>query len=406
MELKKWKQFCLCGMGGSFPADAEPADALFSPLVFLVNRDPLRSRGWFAVSSVEELSEPEGCSVLLPPRPCEAPKELQAFVREHGATVLNTAFANAFPFLASSKKQAGLRVTLVGLGDVGGTLLTALKLLGRELAEIRIFDPNEAQCRRYEAELNQVLSLDDAPLPRVTICPQEALFDCDLFLFTASRGVPAVGAEVKDVRMAQFERNRDMLSAYAKAARDAGFRGLFCQISDPVDQLARIVFLQSNRDEAGRFDAKGLLPEQVQGFGLGVMAARAEYYAAQMGIAFSEGRVFGPHGNDLIVANHPTEYDQTLSEVLTKATVTANLRVRELGFKPYIAPALSSAAVSILRLVRGQTHYGAVPMGGAYFGCRNRMTAQGLSVLREPLHPVLYARLRTVHHSLEDFCYD
>ncbi len=406
MELKKWKQFCLCGMGGSFPADAEPADALFSPLVFLLNRDPLRSRGWFAVSSMEELSEPEGCSVLLPPRPCEAPKELQAFVREHGATVLNTAFANAFSFLASSKKQAGLRVTLVGLGDVGGTLLTALKLLGRELAEIRIFDPNEAQCRRYEAELNQVLSLDDAPLPRVTLCPQEALFDCDLFLFTASRGVPAVGAEVKDVRMAQFERNRDMLFSYAKAARDAGFRGLFCQISDPVDQLARIVFLQSNRDEAGRFDAKGLLPEQVQGFGLGVMAARAEYYAAQMGIAFSEGRVFGPHGNDLIVANHPTEYDQTLSEALTKATATANLRVRELGFKPYIAPALSSAAVSILRLVRGQTHYGAVPMGGAYFGCRNRMTAQGLSVLREPLHPALYARVQAVQHSLEDFFYD
>ena len=277
MELKKWKQFCLCGMGGSFPTDAEPADFLFSPLVFLVNRDPLRSRGWFAVSSVEELSEPEDCSVLLPPRSCEATKELQAFVREHGATVLNTAFVNAFPFLASSKKQAGLRVTLVGLGDVGGTLLTALKLLGRELAEIRIFDPNEAQCRRYEAELNQVLSLDDTSLPRVTLCPQEALFDCDLFLFTASRGVPAVGAEVKDVRMAQFERNRDMLSAYAKAARDAGFRGLFCQISDPVDQLARVVFLQSNRDEAGRFDAKGLLPEQVQGFGLGVMAARAEY---------------------------------------------------------------------------------------------------------------------------------
>ena len=406
MELKKWKQFCLCSMGGSFPADAEPADALFSPLVFLVHRDPLRSRGWFAVSSVEELYEAEDCSVLLPPRHCAAPGELRSFVQAHGATVLNTAFANAFSFLAAEKKQTALRVTLVGLGDVGGTLLTALTLLGRELSEIRIFDPNEAQCRRYEAELNQVLSLDDTPLPRVTICPQEALFDCDIFLFTASRGVPAVGTEIKDVRMAQYERNRDMLSAYAKAARNAAFRGLFCQISDPVDQLARVVFLHSNRDETGHFDAKGLLPEQIQGFGLGVMAARAEYFAAQMGIDFSEGRVFGPHGNDLIVANHPTAYDESLSETLTKATVTANLRVRELGFKPYIAPALSSAAVSILRLVRGQTHYGAVPMGGAYFGCRSRRTAQGLSVIREPLHPALYARIKAVQHSLEDFCYD
>lgn len=406
MELKKWKHFCLCGMGGTFPSDAEPTDSLFSPLVFLVDRDPLRSRGWFAVSSVEELYEAENCSVLLPPPPREAPEMLRSFVKEQGATVLNTAFANAFSFLAAEKKRAALRVTLVGLGDVGGTLLTALKLLGRELAEIRIFDPNESQCRRYEAELNQVLNLDDTPMPRVTICPQETLFDCDLFLFTASRGVPAVGTEVKDVRMAQYERNRDMLSAYAKAARNAGFRGLFCQISDPVDQLARVVFLHSNRDEAGRFDAKGLLPEQIQGFGLGVMAARAEYYAAQMGIAFSEGRVFGPHGNDLIVANHPIAYDESLSQTLTEAAVTANLRVRSLGFKPYIAPALSSAAISILRLVRGQTHYGAVPMGGAYFGCQSRMTTQGLSVVREALHPALYARIQAVQHSLEDFCYD
>ena len=38
-----------------------------------------------------------------------------------------------------------------------------------------------------------------------------------------------------------------------------------------------------------------------------------------------------------------------------------NLRVRELGFKPYIAPGLSSAAVSILQLLRGQVHFGAVP---------------------------------------------
>ena len=42
-------------------------------------------------------------------------------------------------------------------------------------------------------------------LPPVTVCREENLFDCDLFLFTASRGVPAVGAAVADVRMAQYE---------------------------------------------------------------------------------------------------------------------------------------------------------------------------------------------------------
>lgn len=406
MELKTWKNFCLCGMGGAFPAEAQKVDALFSPLVFLVHRDPMRSRGWFAISSIDELYEQEDCSVLLPPCAYPASEQLRKFVSKNGATVLNTAFANAFAFLATEKKHTALRATLVGLGDVGGTLLTALKLLGREFSELRIYDPNEAQCRRYEMELNQVLSLDGSALPRVTICSRENLFDCDIFLFTASRGVPAVGAEVSDVRMAQFERNRDMLSAYAKMARDAGFLGLFCQISDPVDQLARIVFLHSNRDERNNYDAKGLLPEQVQGFGLGVMAARASYYASNRGFDFSCGRVYGPHGGGLIAANHPTSYDAALSETLTQDTVSANLRVRELGFKPYIAPALSSAAISILRLIRGQMHYGAVPMGGAYFGCQSRMTAQGLSVLREPLHPALYGRIQAVHKMLEDFSYD
>lgn len=406
MELKRWKQFCLCGMGGTFPPGAQNADRLFSPLVLLIERDPMRSRGWFAISSIDELYEAEDCAVLLPYERHEASEALREFIAAHGATVLNTAFANAFPFLAAEKKKTGLRVTLVGLGDVGGTLLIALKLLGRELSELRIYDPNEAQCRRYEAELNQVLSVDDTPLPRVTLCPRESLFDCDVFLFTASRGVPAVGAEVADVRMAQYARNRDMLKDYARQARQAGFQGLFCQISDPVDQLSRVVFLHSNRDDTGSFDAHGLLPEQIQGFGLGVMAARAAYTAERMGIDFSHGRVFGPHGSGLIVANHPVSYDAVCSDALTRETVTANIRVRELGFKPYIAPALSSAAASILRLLRGQVHYGAVPIGGAYFGCRSRMTAQGLAVVREALHPTLFARIQAEHRRLEDFCYD
>ena len=44
MELKQWHGFCLCPLGGACPPDAAPADAPFSPLVFLVRRDTLRSR--------------------------------------------------------------------------------------------------------------------------------------------------------------------------------------------------------------------------------------------------------------------------------------------------------------------------------------------------------------------------
>ena len=136
------------------------------------------------------------------------------------------------------------------------------------------------------------------------------------------------------------------------------------------------------------------------------MAARAAYYAKKLGADFTKGRVYGPHGAQLLVANHPTKYDEALSTKLTELTVHANLQIRDLGFKPYIAPAISSAAVSILRLLRGWEHFGAVPMGKAYFGCRSRMTPLGLSITREPLHPVLIQKLSTVHRSLEAFSYD
>lgn len=406
MEFRSWKGFCLCDLGGGFPPEAARVNAPFAPLVFLVRRDPLKSRGCFAVENTAQIMEPENACALLPNEAPAALPGVETFVREKGATVLNTAFARAFDHLARPQKKSGLTATLVGLGDVGGTLLIALKLLGRELSRIAIYDPNEALCRRYEVELNQVLPPDGAPLPEIAICSQERLFDCDLFLFTASRGVPPVGSDVQDVRMAQFARNREMLAGYARRARETAFGGLFCQISDPVDQLCRAVFLESNRDASGAFDAAGLLPEQVRGFGLGVMAARAAYNAKNDGIDFSGGRVYGPHGADLIVANHPQNYDEALSARLTQETVTANLRVRELGFKPYIAPALSSAAVSLLRLVRGEVCCSAIPMGGAYFGCRSRTTSAGILTQREALHPALFRKIEEVQQRLERFSYD
>ena len=406
--LKRWNDICLWSEEDLFPADAVPTEELFAPLVILVRRDGLKSRGLWAVRALEEVYEEESVSCLTPVA-AGGEGELAAFVACHGACVANVAFTRVFEMLPVflTPKREGLRVTLVGLGDVGGTVLTGLKLLGREIEEIAVYDPNEAMCRRYEMELNQVLPEHDGqPMPRVSVCPQEKLFDCDVFIFTASRGVPALNSGVADVRMAQFEANRAMLDTYAKLARAANFKGLFCQVSDPVDHLAREVFLCSNRDEDGNFDFAGLLPEQVQGFGLGVMAARAAYYAREEDVPFAEGRVYGPHGQGLVVANCADGgYDDAVSRRLTDLTRTANLQVRELGFKPYIAPGLSSAAVSILRLLRGEEHYGAVPLGGAYFGCVSRMTRGGVLLRREKICEELLQRLEETHRVLREFDY-
>ena len=407
MLLKQWNGFCLAAEDAAlFPQEAEPCGQAAAPLVFLVRRDPMKTRGLYPIRDLAELEETEDIRCLRPPVPAEG--TLADFVRAHGACVLNTAFSNAFSVLRtwSAAKADGLVLTLVGLGDVGGTALLALKLMGHAFAKIRIFDPNQAQCARYEMELDQVLSVDGRALPEIVVCGEEELFDCDIFAFTASRGVPGLDTKVQDVRMAQYEANRSMAGAYARMARQAGFTGLFCQISDPVDHLSRSVFLQSNRRQDGTYDFAGLLPEQVQGFGLGVMAARCAYYARQLGLEEKTLRVYGPHGQGLVCANScAAGYDAELSAELTEKTRTANLRVRELGFKPYLAPALSSAAVSLIQLVQGQMHYGAVPLGGAYFGCVSRMTRFGPEIRREELAPALAEKLEQTRRTLEAFAY-
>ena len=63
------------------------------------------------------------------------------------------------------------------------------------------------------------------------------------------------------------------------------------------DPLCRAVLEESNRDETGRWDGGGLFSHQVRGFGLGVMQARAMYYARKeprFAAFLTEGRTYGP----------------------------------------------------------------------------------------------------------------
>ena len=81
-------------------------------------------------------------------------------------------------------------------------------------------------------------------------------------------------------------------------------------------------------------------------------------------------------------------------------------RMRMVTWRAYLVrKTLSSAAASLLRLVRGQEHYGAVPLGGAYFGCVSRMTRFGPELRREALAPALRAELEKTYAALEAFEY-
>lgn len=295
------------------------------------------------------------------------------------------------------------RVNILALGDVGTTMLIGLRLMGADvISEIGICDIRPENCERLVREINQIRFPDGEPeLPPVMIVTEEELFDTDVFIFCASRGVPDLGKEKDpdfDVRMAQLDANRGIIEHYAGLARKAEYKGLIAVVSDPVDNLC-----------AAFLDASGLEPWQFRGYGLGVMNARAAYYAERdekFSSYLSEGRAFGPHGQDLVIANSIENYDDELSRELTDLTTGANLEVRALGFKPYIAPAMSSAAISTLLTLRGEWNYGSLYLGdenrGAFLGIRSRYDGDKWDYEDPELPDKLYERIRDSYIRLCD----
>lgn len=355
------------------------------PIYYLVEGDPILGRGSFKVNAPGQLLAPHSLEVLdasrLPQLELDAP--LAAALEAGQLTAVNTGRMGWESILAAAPNTGKKRVHILAIGDVGSTLLTGLKLLGGDvISTIGICDLSDQITARWEFEMGQInLPWDYNAFPDVEVVKPENLFDCDVFVFVASKGIPPVGSQVKDVRMAQFENNAAIVKTYARMARKANFQGLWCAVSDPVDPLAKTAYLESNKDEDGNWDGKGLRPEQVQGYGLGVMNARAAYFAKKdekLASFLTEGRSFGPHGTGLFIANSIENYNEEISQELTHKTVTANLVMREIGFKPYVAPALSSGALSILLTLRGEWHCGSVFLDGIFMGCKNRYTPAGV----------------------------
>lgn len=374
-------------------------------LTWLFDREPGSCRASFLVNSQALLSAKEESVSWLNENELDGKafegelpgwgKELIAAGKVRAVNVSHPRFEEILSWKPMEGKK---RVHVLAIGDVGSMLLTGLHLLGGDvISKIGICDISDQVTARWEFEENQIAyPWDYDALPEVEVVTQENLFDCDVFVFVASKGIPPVGSGVKDVRMYQFENNSKIIGHYAKMAREKQFKGLFCAVSDPVDPLAKTAFLESNKNEAGELDYMGLLPEQIQGFGLGVMNARAAYYAKRderFKQFLTEGRSFGPHGQDLVIADSIENYNDALSKELTELTVTANLHMRAIGYKPFVAPAFSSGALSILLALRGEWHCGSVFLGGIYMGVKNRYTKHGLETEMLPLPDALYERI-------------
>ena len=367
-----------CSFNGNLSYEKAEMPHPGTPLTFLFEREPGTGRDSFKVNSPLLLfQEAENVSWLssrkleaqAAKKNCELDEAVEAAITQDVMRAVNRLHPDFETILAEKPQKTKKRVHVLAIGDVGSTLLTGLHLLGGDcISSIGICDISDKVTARWEFEENQIAypwSYDE--LPEVDVVKPEDLFKCDVFVFVASKGIPPVG-------------------------------------SDPVDPLAKTAWLESNKDENGVLDLKGLRPEQVQGFGLGVMNARAAYYAKRDG-RFSqfliEGRSFGPHGQDLVIADSIENYNDELSKELTQLTVTANLHMRAIGFKPFIAPAYSSGAISLILMMRGEWHCGSVFMGGIFMGVKNRYTEYGLETEILPLPDALYERIVTAEENLK-----
>ena len=388
----------------------ETAPARGGRLFAAVPGDPVLGRGSFKVTHPGQLTGTgHGLESLDASRLSrrEVDGTVERAIAEGRVTAVNISRPGWERTLDRSPKADKKRVNILAIGDVGSTLLTGLKLLGGDvISSIGICDLSDQITARWEFEMGQVsLPWDYGAFPEVEAISPDRLFDCDVFVFVASKGIPPVGSKVQDVRMAQFEANAGIVKHYARIARETGFQGLWCAVSDPVDPLAKTAYLESNRDENGVWDGKGLWPEQIQGFGLGVMNARAAYFAkreAKLTSFLTEGRSFGPHGTGLWIANSIEHYDEDLSRELTELTVTANLKMREIGFKPYVAPALSSGALSLLLTLQGEWHCGSIFLDGVYMGVKNRYTPAGVETELLPRIPdPLFGHIREAAEHLK-----
>lgn len=377
-------------------------------IYYLNQLDPLNSRLSFSVSDPSLLCLDEENLNLLKFSSTNSSNLTEDWIlkkiKSRKVVSINTNYPNWIDVLSKESKKKW-KLNLVALGDVGSNLLIGLRLLGGDcISEIGIYDRDQNKLNRWQHELNQIRRpFDELSFPKIVPVDKSDLFNCDIFVFCASKGIPPVGSGVSDVRMAQFEFNSQIIGEYANMARVDKFKGIFAVVSDPVDLLCKVAFLESNKDDLGNMDFCGLSSDQIIGYGLGVMNARACFYAEQsneMVHYIDEGRVFGPHGEGLIVADSIKNYNEEISNYLTNKTLNANKEVRGFGYKPFVAPSLSSGALSLIATIQGNWFYGSTYINKVYMGSKCRLLPSGIEVEQLEFPDILFSKIEETYEKL------
>ena len=195
-------------------------------VLFGFHRTPGAGRDTFPVTAPSLLTAEEGVSTLVTAEEPETDPALAAVIAAGRMRAVNLAHPRQEELLPPLRRRERVRVNLLALGDVGSTLLMGLRLLGGDVIDsVGICDVRENVPQRWEMELNQIVSPEEERLPPVVIVSPEEVFDGDVFLFCASRFVPDTSVTSGDVRMAQYQVNRELAVRYARMARQRRYGG-------------------------------------------------------------------------------------------------------------------------------------------------------------------------------------
>jgi len=304
--------------------------------------------------------------------------------------------------MAEPRKHQDFVVGISGLGRVGGLAASALAAMDAartRIGTLLLHDSDAGNLERVRQELSSVASWrDGVALPRVEAAAlPEMLRRCDAFVFAAASAVPPLGAP-GDVRLPQFGPNREAMKGALEAAVEAGYTGLFLVISDPVELLAQCAFHDSNA--AG----PGLAPERVAGLALGINWGRALAQARALGAGdrvARKGVPYGPHSTEVLVFDDPAEPDLELSRAMTEAARTGNYRIRDLGYIPFIGPALSSIALTLPELLQGREVLASGFVDGIYFGAPSRLR-WGIAPVRRQAAPAVREQVEALHRLVRE----
>jgi hypothetical protein len=255
----------------------------------------------------------------------------------------------------------GVRLCIAGLGDVGTTLAIVLASMPSAVSgigTIKIFDINPEKRQRWNYELSQINSPENN-LPDIEVATRDNLEECDVFVFAMSKRVPAPGKEKGDVRLQQFRDNSGILMEYVTPLAARHFKGIVAILSDPVELLARYAITQT---------AGSLNPMQFVGLGLGVMHARAMSFNGWSDRLW----IFGMHGHLTGIIDSIETYSESRSAALAKKVTTINLKMRQEGIKPYVAPAVSSGVYSLICMLNERPFWGSIWTGREVWGSKIR----------------------------------